>query len=157
MLAKTLFALLDVGHLLFCIAVCPFCCAAPFCGTSTLIWRWWVVTNPTCQGVPLNKIVRVNPSLIRLYTWSKKSFFISVLFECWITKKKNHSKLPRCCRWVTLWFSWCCCDLHIWKDDYKLETFTQLYCKRLQKERAGLYGSLEALSHRHFRARAVWR
>lgn len=77
MLPKTFSSPSDEGHSPLCVAA-PFCCVAPFLGT--LIWRWWTVPCPTCQGVPLNKAVTVNPSLIQVchICGQESPFFIFV-------------------------------------------------------------------------------
>lgn len=50
-------------------------------------------SQPTCQGVPLNKAVTVNPGATRAYTWPRKSLFH--LCPIWMQNKIPFTAMPR--------------------------------------------------------------
>lgn len=64
------------GHSLLCVAAHPFCCVPLFSGMEHWSEDGWRFPAPTCQSVPLNQAVTVNPECICSH---QSPFFIFVL------------------------------------------------------------------------------
>lgn len=146
MLAITSSPYWDEGHLLFCLAACPFCCVTPFCDSSTLIWRWRMVPTRPCMSRCPPEDCQESP----LFSFSGLSGYrIKVIFpsNAWLLTSAAESQRVYCGLIVAL---------HIWKRRLWARNVNIILQQRSSEPKSRpiwLAGSTE--SPRRFRASAA--